>query len=54
MDNFLLGTLIGVTMEEQSGRQTGKRNRVTDIRRGADIVTRKKRQHQADSQKRAL
>jgi hypothetical protein len=42
---FVGNTYIGVTIEEQSGRPTGKRNRgVTDITRGADIVTRKKRQ----------
>jgi hypothetical protein len=41
---FVGNTCTGVTIEEQSGRQTGKRNRVLDIRRGADIVPRKKRQ----------
>jgi hypothetical protein len=38
----LSSTFIGVTIEEQSGRQTGKRNQVSDIRRAADIVTRRK------------
>jgi hypothetical protein len=41
---FVGNTSICETIEEQSGHQTGKRNRVTDIRRGADITTRKKRQ----------
>jgi hypothetical protein len=40
---FVANSYIIVTIEKQSGRQTGKQNRVTD-RRGADIVTRQKRQ----------
>jgi hypothetical protein len=43
---FIGNTCVGVTTEEQSGRQTGKRNRVAEIRRGADIFSRKRRQCQ--------
>jgi hypothetical protein len=39
-------TYIGVTIEEQSGRKTGKRNRATTIIRGGDIGPRKRRQCQ--------
>ena len=43
---FVGNTCIGMTIEEQSGHQTGKRNRVTGSKRGADISSRKKRQCQ--------
>jgi hypothetical protein len=41
---FVGNTYIGVTIEQQSGRKTGKRNRATTIIRGEDIVPRKRRQ----------